>query len=89
MNIGQLARACNVSTGTLRYYEKNGLINSPARQLNGYRLYSEADVELIGFIRGAQALGFSLAEIREILPQLIEGTFDRTKIEHQLSMKMA
>ena len=89
MNIGQLARACNVSTGTLRYYEKNRLINSPARQLNGYRLYSEADVELIGFIRGAQALGFSLAEIREILPQLAEGTFDRTKIEHQLSMKVA
>ena len=47
------------------------------------------DVELIGFIRGAQALGFSLAEIREILPQLAEGTFDRTKIEHQLSMKVA
>lgn len=89
MNIGQLARACNVSTGTLRYYEKNGLIDAPKRQTNGYRYYSHVDMELVGFIRGAQALGFSLAEIKEILPQLIDGTFDRTQIEQQLTKKMA
>lgn len=89
MNIGQLAAATDVSTGTLRHYESQGLLRSPERQGNGYRFYAAADVELVRFIRGAQALGFSLAEITKILPQLASGQFGRKEIEQQLQAKMA
>lgn len=89
MNISQLAKAVGVSTDTVRYYEKQGLIRSPERQVNGYRSYTEAHIGLVRFVRGAQALGFSLAEIRTILPQVAQGTFGRTEIEQQLKAKMA
>lgn len=89
MNISQLAKAVGVSTDTLRYYEKQGLIKAPERQANGYRSYSVADAGLLRFVRGAQALGFSLSEIRGILPQVAQGTFGRAEIEQQLQTKMA
>lgn len=89
MNISQLAKAVDVSTDTVRYYEKQGLIEAPQRQANGYRSYTEAHVALVRFVRGAQALGFSLAEIRTIVPQVAQGTFGRTEIEQQLTAKMA
>lgn len=88
MNISQLAKAVGVSTDTVRYYEKQGLISSPERQVNGYRSYTEAHIGLVRFVRGAQALGFSLAEIRTILPQVAQGTFGRTEIEQQLKAKI-
>jgi len=88
MNISQLAKAVGVSTDTVRYYEKQGLISSPERQVNGYRSYTEAHIGLVRFVRGAQALGFSLAEIRTILPQVVQGTFGRAEIEQQLKAKM-
>ena len=88
MNISQLAKAVEVSTDTVRYYEKQGLINAPERQANGYRSYTEIHVGAVRFVRGAQALGFSLAEIRTILPQVAQGTFGRTEIEQQLQTKI-
>ncbi len=89
MNISQLAKANDVSTDTVRYYEKLGLLAPPLRQDNGYRSYSPAHGETLRFVRGAQALGFSLTEIRAILPQLAEGRFGRSAIEQQLQAKMA
>jgi len=89
MNISELAKANNVSTDTVRYYEKQGLLQAPARQDNGYRVYTQAHVELLRFVRGAQALGFSLTEIRTILPQMANGKLKRPEIEHQLQTKMA
>jgi len=88
MNISQLSKAVGVSTDTVRYYEKQGIISSPERQVNGYRNYTEAHIGLVRFVRGAQALGFSLAEIRTILPQVAKGTFGRTEIEQQLKAKI-
>lgn len=89
MNISQLAKTANVSTDTVRFYEKQGLLGTPERQDNGYRLYTEAHTRAVRFVRGAQALGFSLAEIRAILPQLAQGKFGRADIEQQLQTKMA
>lgn len=89
MNISQLAKANQISTDTVRYYEKQGLLGAPPRQDNGYRVYTDAHVETVRFVRGAQALGFSLAEIRAILPQLAAGKFGRSEIEQQLQAKMA
>ncbi|MBT9508157.1 MerR family transcriptional regulator [Rhodoferax sp.] len=89
MNISQLAQAAQVTTDTVRYYEKQGLLSAPQRQDNGYRLYTAAHAEALRFVRGAQALGFSLAEIRAIQPQLAQGKFGRADIEQQLHTKMA
>lgn len=89
MNIGKLAAATGVSPDTLRYYEKEGLIEAPRRAANGYRHYEEAHVARVRFVRSAQALGFSLAEIREIVPRLAAGTFGRPEIEARLHAKLA
>lgn len=89
MNISQLAKANDVSTDTVRYYEKMGLLPQTERQDNGYRSYGPAHAETLRFVRGAQALGFSLTEIRAILPQLAQGRFGRSAIEQQLQAKMA
>jgi DNA-binding transcriptional MerR regulator len=69
MRIGSLASATGVSCDTLRFYEKRGLIRA-TRSENGYRLYAPETAQLVGYIRIAQKLGFSLAEIGESLPAL-------------------
>ena len=65
--IGDLAERAGVATPTIRYYESIGLLKPAARSSGGYRRYSEHTVEELRFIRKAQALGFSLDEIGEIL----------------------
>lgn len=69
MRIGQLAALAGVSRDTLRFYEERGLIRSE-RHVNGYRDYSAETARLVGYIRTAQRLGFTLAEIGEHLPAL-------------------
>jgi MerR family copper efflux transcriptional regulator len=89
VNISQLAKASHVSTDTVRYYEKQGLIAAATRQTNGYRAYTEAHVEAMRFVRGAQSLGFSLTESRAVLLQFLGGQFRRADVEHKLNAKMA
>ena len=67
LRIGDVARRAGVPTTTVRYYERIGLVTPTARSDGGYRLYKERAVDEIGFIRRAQALGFSLPEVAEIL----------------------
>lgn len=65
--IGKLAQKADVTTDTVRYYEKEGLL-SPARKTDaGYRLYDEDAVRRLRFIKQAQQCGFSLGEIGELL----------------------
>ena len=89
MKIGELASVTNVSVDTLRYYEKQRLLEPAVRTVNGYRSFGESHVARVQFIRSAQALGFSLAQIVEILPRLAAGNFGRREIEQQLSAKLA
>ena len=65
--IGNLARAADVSVETVRYYERRGKVERPVRRGSEYREYSDTDVARLRFIRRAKALGFTLAEIRELL----------------------
>ena len=67
MNIGQLGKRTGVSAKTIRYYEDTGLIPKPRRQSNGYRVYSEKDVEILKFIHRSRELGFSMEEVTELL----------------------
>jgi DNA-binding transcriptional MerR regulator len=65
--IGELATRVGVAPPTIRYYESIGLLRPPARTTGGYRRYPERTVEDLVFIRKAQALGFSLTEVAEIV----------------------
>src|SRR6516162_298876 len=65
--IGKLASRTKVSSDTLRYYEDERLIKPARRSPAGYRLYDQDSARRIHFIKHAQACGFTLAEIRELL----------------------
>ena len=67
MNIGQAAKASGVSAKMIRYYEQTGLIPAADRKESGYRDYSANDVHMLRFIRRARDLGFSVAEIGDLL----------------------
>ncbi|MDX3774115.1 Cu(I)-responsive transcriptional regulator [Chromatiaceae bacterium AAb-1] len=67
MSIGVAARKSGVSAKTIRHYEQTGLLPAPARTDAGYRLYSEQAVQQLQFIRQSRRLGFSAAQIRELL----------------------
>ena len=67
VQIGKVARATEMSVDTIRFYEKEGLLREPERSEGGFRLYSARDIETLHFIHKAQELGFSLADIRELL----------------------
>lgn len=65
--IGELARRAAVGVDTVRYYESRGLLEPHKRLASGYRRYRELDVARLRFIRRAQALGFTLEEIKSLL----------------------
>ncbi|BAP89037.1 MerR family transcriptional regulator [Burkholderiales bacterium GJ-E10] len=67
LTIGKLAKARDISPDALRYYEREGLLAPSTKTDSGYRLYSEDAVRRVRFIQQAQACGFTLAEIRELL----------------------
>lgn len=64
---GELARLAGVSTDTVRYYERIGLLQRPARTPSGYRQYPPNSVERMQVIRQALAVGFSLSELAALL----------------------
>jgi DNA-binding transcriptional MerR regulator len=81
--ISAVAKQTGVSPPTIRYYEEIGLLPATTRSSAGYRRYSDAAVEELRFIKKAQALGFSLEEIGEILQLSRSG---RTACTHVLSL---
>ena len=72
MRVNEVARQFDLNTQTLYYYERIGLIPSPQRNVSGYRIFSEPDLQRLSLIERAKALGLTLEEIKEIL-QLQEG----------------
>lgn len=67
MNIGHAAKATGVSAKMIRYYEQIGLIPAADRRASGYRDYDDTDIHMLRFIRRARDLGFSVAEIGNLL----------------------
>lgn len=67
MRIGELAQASGVAATALRYYEQLGLLPEPNRTESGYRIYGEGAVDRLAFIRAAQAVGLTLAEVQQVL----------------------
>jgi len=67
LKIGEVAERGGVNLQTIRYYEREGLLPEPPRLASGYRMFPEIAVRRVRFIKRAQELGFSLAEIRDLL----------------------
>jgi len=68
MKIGELAKLSGLAPSRIRFYEASGLINSVGRKANGYRDYAPETEWILQIITGAQSAGFSLDEIRQLLP---------------------
>jgi len=67
LQIGAVASRSGLTVDAIRFYEKQGLLAKLSRTAGGFRVYTEPDVERLNFVSRAQALGFSLGEIRELL----------------------
>lgn len=87
ISIGALARRAGVGVDTVRYYERAGLLAPRARLPSGYRRYSELEVARLRFIRRAQALGFTLREVRELLG--LSARRDVARIKRSAQAKLA
>ena len=67
MTIGKLAAATGVNIETIRYYQRRGLLDEPAKPLRGHRRYASVQAKRLRFIKRAQVLGFTLSEVGELL----------------------
>lgn len=88
MQIGKLASATGLSRDALRFYEERGLIRA-TRGSNGYRVYAKETVQMVGYIRTAQRLGFSLHEIGDNLPALWDSPDPDQAVAALLASKIA
>lgn len=80
-SIGALAKAADVPTTTVRYYERRGLLSPDGRSRAKYRVYSESSLERLRFIRSAQTTGFTLEDIGALLELRDEGSGGRCRTE--------
>jgi DNA-binding transcriptional MerR regulator len=89
LKIGEVARRAGVSVDAVRFYERRGVLPAAARRASGYRQYSEATIERIGFAKALQALGFTLDEIADLLGAVDAGLAscerDRPRLETVLA----
>lgn len=85
--IGGLAQAAGVGVETVRYYQRRGLLPEPARPQGEVRRYSEEDVKRLKFIRSAQAAGFTLAEIGELIA--LDSSDDRARARELAEARVA
>ena len=67
LTIGKVAELSGVSVETIRYYQRRALLEEPVKPIGGFRQYPEESVKRILFIKRAQALGFTLEEIQDLL----------------------
>jgi MerR family mercuric resistance operon transcriptional regulator len=88
MTISELAKAANVHVETVRYYERRGLLPEPPRQSSGYRAYPVAMVTRLRFIKNAQELGFSLAEIAKLLALRVDTITSCAEVRRQAEAKL-
>jgi MerR family mercuric resistance operon transcriptional regulator len=86
LTIGKLAAAGGVGVETIRFYQRRGLLREPGRE-SGIRRYGSEDLRRLRFIRQAQAAGFSLAEIRELLD--LDATGDRARARQLANERVA
>jgi len=89
MNIGTLSKETGLAQSRIRYYEAQGLLGPVQRSANGYRIYAAETSHLLAIITSAQDAGFSLDEIRNLLPQPDGAGWDRVRLASSLKAKLA
>ncbi len=89
MTIGRLAKAVGVNIQTVRYYERRKLLTPTARKPSGYRLYGDDTLKRLRFIKNAQALGFTLHEIAELLNLRVTSTARCGDVKRKAQAKLA
>lgn len=89
LTIGQVARHAGVGVETVRFYEREGLLEEPARKDSGYRQYEGDVVARLRFIKRAKELGFSLKEIKELLALRVDPTTTCAEVRSKAQAKVA
>ena len=87
LTIGRIAKQAGIHIETARYYERRGLMPSPPRTESGYRLYDEQSVARLRFIKQAQALGFTLEEIGELLALRVDAETSCDEVRRRAERK--
>lgn len=84
-----LAKLAGVGVETLRFYEKQGVLEEPSRTASGYRIYREDDLKRLEFIRRSQDLGFSLQDIKQFLALTSNIRTPRKKVKDFAEARLA
>lgn len=87
--IGQVAREAGIGVETVRFYEREGLLEQPERRASGYRQFEPQAVARLKFIKQAQHLGFTLRDIKELLALKLEQGTTRSKVREKAVAKVA
>ncbi|HUA36612.1 MAG TPA: heavy metal-responsive transcriptional regulator [Candidatus Binataceae bacterium] len=88
MTIGRVAEAAGISIDTLRFYEREGLLARPGRNMSGYRQYPLEVLDRLRFIQDAKALGFTLREIKELLSMGVKSTLECGPVTRKAEAKL-
>lgn len=88
LTIGQLAKQADVGVETVRFYERQGLLEEPDRRASGYRQYEESVVRRLQFIRRAKELGFTLKEIKDLLSLRVDPTTTCADVKQRAESKI-
>jgi DNA-binding transcriptional MerR regulator len=88
MTIGQVAKLAGVGVETIRFYEREGLLNKPKRKESGYRMFGPEVVSRIRFIKSVKELGFSLKEIRELLFLRVDSRGTASEVKKRIDSKI-
>ena len=89
MKIGAVAKRSGIGIETIRFYEREGLLQKPLRQPSGYRQFDESTLERLEYIRRAKELGFTLSEIRTLLELLFSAHASCQLIQQKSEAKLA
>lgn len=85
---GEVAARTGVGIETVRFYEKEGLLEDPPRTSSGYRQYPEEVVSRLHFIRRAKELGFSLREVRDLISLRLDSSTDCNAVQEKAEAKL-
>src|ERR1700750_566697 len=89
MTAGALAKQAGVKIDTVRYYERHGLLPKPPRTNSGYRAFPHASLGRLRFIKRAQALGFTLNEVKQLLALRFSPGITCTDVRKRAQAKLA
>ncbi len=89
LRIGEVARQAGIGVETVRFYEREGLLEEPNRKASGYREYDQEAVAVLRFIRRAKELGFTLKEIKALLELRLDSSATRAEVREQAKAKVA